>query len=86
MPNFFTENSDILFHFDNLNIEEIVTLIENNFKDAEKHSYAPTSYADALESYRKILEIVGDISGNFIAPRADSVDEEGVMQKVLKKV
>ena len=77
MPNFFTENEDILFHFENLNIEEIVQIIENDYKDAELYNFAPTDYADALENYKKVLEIVGDIAGNFIAPRAAEVDEQG---------
>jgi alkylation response protein AidB-like acyl-CoA dehydrogenase len=77
MPNFFLENEDIFFHFENLNIEEIVQLTENDYKESKKYNYAPKNYADALENYKKILEIVGDIAGNFIAPRAADVDEEG---------
>jgi len=77
MPNFFTDNPDILFHFENLNIEDIVELTENYYEESKKYNYAPTNYADAMENYRKIMEIVGDIAGNFIAPRAAEVDEEG---------
>jgi alkylation response protein AidB-like acyl-CoA dehydrogenase len=77
MPNFFTDNPDLLFHFENLNMEEIVNLTEYNFEDVQKHNYAPANYADALENYNKILEIVGDISANFIAPNANQVDQEG---------
>ena len=77
MPNFFSENEDILFHFENINIEEIVQIIENDYKESEIYNYAPTNYADALDNYKKILEIVGDIAGNFIAPRAADVDEQG---------
>jgi len=77
MPNFFSENEDILFHFENINIEEIVQIIEENYKESEIYNYAPTNYADALDNYKKILEIVGDIAGNFIAPRAADVDKQG---------
>lgn len=77
MPNFFTENSDILFQFENLDIEEIVELTENFYEEAKEYNYAPTNYADAIENYRKIMEIVGDIAGNFVAPRAGEVDEQG---------
>jgi len=77
MPNFFTDNPDILFHFENLNIEDIVELTENFYEESKKYNYAPTNYADAMENYRKILEIIGDITGNFIAPRAADVDKEG---------
>lgn len=77
MPNFFTENSDILFHFENLHIEDIVELTENFYEEAKEYNYAPVNYIDAIENYKKIMEIVGDIAGNFIAPRATEVDEQG---------
>jgi len=77
MPNFFTDNPDIQFQFENLNIEDIVELTEDFYQEAKKYNYAPTNYADAIENYRKILEIVGDIAGNFIAPRAADIDLEG---------
>jgi len=77
MPNFFTDNADLLFHFENLNVEEIVALTENNYQEAKIYNYAPINYSDALENYRKILEIVGDISANFIAHNATQIDQEG---------
>ena len=77
MPNFFTENEDILFQFEKLDLEEIVALMEDNYSQAEQYNFAPVNYADALENYRRVLEIAGDLAGNFIAPRAMSVDEEG---------
>ena len=79
MPNFFTENQDILFQFENINIQEIVQIIENDYKEINDYNYAPADYADAMENYKKILEIAGDIAGNFIAPRAAKVDEEGAI-------
>lgn len=77
MPNFFTDNQDLLFHFENLNIQEIVEITEDGYKQSQKYNYAPVDYADAIENYRKILEIVGDIAANFIGPRAADVDEKG---------
>ena len=79
MPNFFTDNSDIQFYFNNLDITEIVGIAEDNYKDAERFNYAPTDYEDAKENYKKVLEIVGDIAGNFIAERASGVDDEGAV-------
>lgn len=77
MPNFFTDNSDLLYRFKNLDLREVVELAENNYEKSKKYPHAPVSYDDAVENYYKILEVVGDIAGNFIAPRAASVDEEG---------
>lgn len=81
MPNFFTENNDIQFHFNRLNFEEIVNMIEDNYEESKKFNYAPVNYEDAIENYRKVLEVVGDIAGNFIAERAADVDHEGAQHK-----
>ncbi len=77
MPNYFTDNKDLLFHFENLNIEESVAISEDNYREAQEYQYAPTDYQDAVENYRLVLEIVGDIAANIIAPRAAEVDAEG---------
>ncbi|TFH02592.1 MAG: acyl-CoA dehydrogenase [Calditrichales bacterium] len=77
MPNYFSDNKDILFHFENLDIEEIVGLTENFYKEADTYNYAPKNYADAVENYKKILEIVGDLSANYINMRAAGVDNDG---------
>lgn len=77
MPNFFLDNSDILFHFNNFSIREIVTIAEENFEQAKHYNYAPINYEDAMENYRKVLEVVGDLAGNTIAQRSANVDEEG---------
>ncbi|HGY54233.1 MAG TPA: acyl-CoA dehydrogenase [Caldithrix abyssi] len=77
MPNFFTDNKDLVFQFEHLDLEEIVELTENGYAEAEKYDYAPHDYQDAMDNYRKVLEIAGDIAGNIIAPNAASVDEEG---------
>ncbi len=77
MSNYFSENPDILYHFNKFDLKEIVELIEDSYTQSEKYSYAPTDYADAMENYRKILEVTGDLAGNYIAPNAAAVDEFG---------
>ena len=58
-------------------MEKIVALKERNYTDAEKYDYAPLDYADAQDSYDKVLEIVGEICGDIIAPNAEDVDHQG---------
>ncbi|MBN2425744.1 MAG: acyl-CoA dehydrogenase family protein [Calditrichaceae bacterium] len=79
MPNFFTDNKDIVFQFENLDLKEIAAIMEDDYKQAEIYNYAPVDYQDAIDNYRKVLEIVGDLAGNIIAPNAPSVDEEGAV-------
>ena len=81
MPNFFTDNSDLQFIFNNCDLKEVVGIAEDNYQQAKEFNYAPVNYEDAIENYRKVLEITGDIAGNFIAERASGVDEEGAVLK-----
>jgi len=76
MPNFFTDNQDILDFLDNADLRTMVMLRERNYAEADQYDYAPTDYEDALDNYRRVLEIVGELAGEFIAPRAADVDEE----------
>ena len=77
MPNFFTDNADIQFQFDNMDLREIVSLKEGDFSEAKEYPYAFTSYDDARDGYRRVLDLVGQITGDVIAPRAEEVDREG---------
>ncbi len=77
MNNFYTDNSDLKFHLSHPLMKKIVELKEKGFEDKEKYDFAPLDYEDALDSYDKILEIIGEISANIIAPNAESVDAEG---------
>jgi alkylation response protein AidB-like acyl-CoA dehydrogenase len=77
MPNFFVDNADLLFQFENLNIQEITEILENGYQEQKKYKHAPRDYNDAIDNYRKILEIIGEITANYIVPRAGEVDETG---------
>jgi alkylation response protein AidB-like acyl-CoA dehydrogenase len=78
MPNFFTDNDDIRFLFEHLDLAELARVQERDFADAKAGvDYAPTEEADAIDNYRRVLEIVGDVAGNIIAPRAEQIDAEG---------
>ncbi len=77
MANFFTDNPDLKFHLTHPMMEKIVALKERNFADKDTFDYAPMDFEDAMDSYDKVLEIVGEICGDIIAPNAESVDQEG---------
>lgn len=77
MPNFYTDNKHIKFHLGHPMMKKIISLRERDFIEKDEFDYAPLDFEDAMDSYEKILEIVGDISGNTIAENAESVDKEG---------
>jgi 3-(methylthio)propanoyl-CoA dehydrogenase len=77
MDNFYLDNPELKFHLTHPLMKKIVALKERNFTDKEKFDYAPLDFEDAMDSYDKVLEIVGDICANIVAPNAESVDQEG---------
>ncbi len=77
MANFFTDNPDLLFHLKHPLMKKIVALKERDFADKDKFDYAPMDFEDAMDSYEKVLEIVGEICGDIVAPNAEGVDAEG---------
>lgn len=77
MANFYKDIPELKFHLDNPMMERICQLKERDYADKDKYDYAPVDYADAMDSYDRVLEIVGDITANVIAPNAEGVDAEG---------
>ncbi|MDE5629936.1 MAG: acyl-CoA dehydrogenase family protein [Muribaculaceae bacterium] len=77
MANFYTDNPDLKHHLNHPLMKKIVELKERNYTDAEKFDYAPVDFADAMDNYDKVLEIVGEICGTTIAENAEAVDHQG---------
>ena len=77
MSNFYLDNSDLRHHLTHPLMEKLVTMRERNYADAQKYDYAPFNFEDAMDSYEKVLEIAGEISGEIVAANAESVDHEG---------
>ena len=77
MANFYTDNKALQYHLNHPLMKKIVALKERNFVDCEKYDYAPIDFDDAMDSYKKVLEIAGELAAEVIAPNAESVDAEG---------
>ena len=78
MENFLNDNEDILFHLEHLDLDDIIRLKEDDFAEKDTYAHAPKDIEDAKDSYKKILGLIGEIAGEYMAPVAAEVDEEGV--------
>jgi alkylation response protein AidB-like acyl-CoA dehydrogenase len=76
--NFFTDNSDLQYHLDRLDLAEVVDILEDGYHYQREYPGAPRTYDDAKDNYRLLLTVLGDICANQIALRAAEADEEGV--------
>lgn len=77
MENFYLDTPELKFQLEHPLMDKITRLKENNFQDHLSFDYAPVDKDDALDNYDKVLEIVGEICANVIAPNAAEVDKEG---------
>ncbi len=77
MSNFYTDNESLKFYLNHPLMEKIVALKERNFAEKDLYEDAPSDYEDALDNYDKVMEIVGEISGEILAENAEEVDHEG---------
>lgn len=77
MANFYTDNDDIKFLFKHLDSKPLAEQIEEGFRFAQDYESAPANVDEALENYEMVLKSLGQLSGDFIAPRAESVDRQG---------
>ena len=77
MANYYTDQPEIAFHLEHPLMKRIVELKERNYADKDKYDEAPVNYEDAIENYKRILDITGDVAANIIEPNSESVDLEG---------
>ncbi len=77
MANFYTDNKDLQFTLENLDLAEAVAIKEDNYTKSEKFESAPVDYADALDNFIRVAKVAGEIAGDKIDPRSRIVDEEG---------
>ncbi len=77
MANFYIDNPDIAKTIDALDLGEVATLLEQDFKFAKEYDMAPTSAEDAIDNYKRALDVCGDVVGNRIAPTAEETDRVG---------
>ena len=77
MANYYSDHPEIGFHLNHPLMKRIVELKERGYEDAKTYADAPVDYEDAIENYKQVLDITGDVAANIIAPNSESVDLEG---------
>ena len=77
MGNFYKDNEDIQFLFRHLDLGKVADLTEEGFRFAKDFDGAPEDAVDAIQNYEMVLNSIGQLSADFIGPRAEDVDHEG---------
>lgn len=77
MANYYTDHPEYDFYLNHPEMQRVVELKERNYADKDKFEDAPVDFEDAIENYKRVLEITGDIAANIIEPNSEDVDLEG---------
>ena len=77
MANYYTDHPEIEFHLNHPLMKRVVDLKERNYVEKDQFEDAPVNYEDALENYKRLLDITGDVAANIIEPNSEDVDLEG---------
>ena len=77
MANYYTDHPEFDFYLNHPEMKRIVELKERNFADKDQYADAPVDFDDAIENYKRLLDITGDLAANVIEPNAEDVDLEG---------
>lgn len=77
MANYYSDHPEIEFHLNHPLMKRVVDLKERNYAEKDQFEDAPVNYEDAIENYKRLLDITGDIAANIIEPNSEDVDLEG---------
>lgn len=77
MANYYTDHPEIEFHLNHPLMKRVVDLKEKNYVEKDQFEDAPVNYEDAIENYKRLLDITGDVAANIIEPNSEDVDLEG---------
>ena len=77
MANYYTDHPEYEFYLNHPEMRRIVELKERNFADKDNYEDAPVDFDDAIENYKQLLEITGDLAANILEPNSEDVDNEG---------
>ena len=77
MSNYYTDHPEIEFHLNHPLMKRVVDLKERNYAEKDQFEDAPVNYEDAIENYKRLLDITGDVAANIIEPNSEDVDLEG---------
>ena len=77
MANYYSDHPEIEFHLNHPLMKRVVDLKERNYVEKDQFEDAPINYEDAIENYKRLLDITGDVAANIIEPNSEDVDLEG---------
>jgi 3-(methylthio)propanoyl-CoA dehydrogenase len=76
MANFYKDNDDIRFLLENMDLATLADFMEEGFRFAAEFDFAPADGEEAAENYKLVMDSIGQLCGDFVAPRSEQMDRE----------
>lgn len=75
--NYYTDNEILKHYLEHPLMRRIVEMKEHGYTEAANYSYAPMDFEEAVEGYEGVLNLVGELCAEFIAPNAMEIEKHG---------
>lgn len=75
--NYYSDNKVLRHYLGHPLMQRIVALKERDYKEAAQYNYAPANFEEAIEGYERVLNLVGEMCAEVIAPNAMEIETEG---------
>lgn len=75
--NYYTDNKVLRHYLKHPLMQRIVQMQERDYTQAAQYNYAPVDFNEAVEGYEQILELVGGLCADVIAPNAMAIETDG---------
>lgn len=75
--NYYTDNKVLCHYLKHPLMQRIVQMQERDYTQAAQYNYAPVDFNEAVEGYEQVLELVGGLCADVIAPNAMAIETDG---------
>ena len=75
--NYYTDNRVLRHYLKHPLMQRIVQMQERDYTQSAQYNYAPVDFNEAVEGYEQVLELVGELCADVIAPNAMAIETDG---------
>ena len=75
--NYYSDNKALQHYLKHPLLQRIVAMKERGYAECGEYNYAPVDFEEACKGYEEVLNLVGELCAEVIAPNAARIEEEG---------
>ena len=75
--NYYKENRELQHFLRHPLLKRIVEMKERGYSQSKEFDYAPSDFDEAMKGYGMVLDMVGELCADVIAPNAERIEKDG---------